>query len=311
MSARKRILVLGSINMDLVVRVSRMPRPGETVLGGTFLANLGGKGANQAVAAARAAQSPVTFVAAVSDDAYGREARATLAREAKLSLDHVRTVGNQATGVALITVDAAGENMISVASGANAALGVEAVEEIPESLWRETAVCLVCLESPLATVERALLRARQHGVLTILNPAPACAEAGSAELLQLVDVLTPNEVEARALVGRTESGISLVTAAQVLRQRGAGAVIVTCGGDGCQLVAENTTHVPAVKVKAIDTTAAGDAFNGALAVALAEGKLLLEATRWASAAAAISVTRPGAIASLATREEIDQAAEMF
>ena len=139
---------------------------------------------------------------------------ATLAREANLSLDYVRTVNNQATGMALITVDSAGENMISVASGANAALGVEAVEEISESVWRETAVCLVCLESPLATVERALRSAREYGVLTILNPAPASSEAGSDELLKLVDVLTPNEGETRTLVGETGSDMSLVAVAR-------------------------------------------------------------------------------------------------
>lgn len=307
MPERKRILVLGSVNMDLVVRVPRMPRPGETVLGGTFLTNLGGKGANQAVAAARAAQAPVTFLAAVGADAYGREACATLAREKNLALDRLRTLKDQATGVALITVDATGENMISVASGANAALGVEIVEELPASVWRATRVLLACLESPLATIERALRLARGHGVLTILNPAPACREAGRTELLELVDILTPNEVEAAALVGTTSNDISPIAAAQVLRKRGAGAVIVTCGADGCQLVAEETTHVPAREAKAVDTTAAGDAFNGALAVALTEGKSLVEATHWAAAAAAISVTRPGAIASLATREEIERA----
>ncbi len=274
-------------------------------MGGTFFTNLGGKGANQAVAAARAAQLPVTFVAAVGDDAYGHEARATLAREANLSLEHVRTLPGQATGVALITVDATGENMISVASGANAALGPETIDRLPESIWNESRVLLACLETPLATVERALRCAREFGLLTILNPAPACAEAGRAEILKLVDVLTPNEIEAAALAGFTEGNSSLLVAAEALRRRGASSVVVTCGADGCQLVAEQTTHVPARRVAAVDTTAAGDAFNGALAVALAGGQTLVDAVRWASAAASISVTRPGAIASLPTREEIE------
>ncbi len=183
------------------------------------------------------------------------------------------------------------------------------MEQLPDAICAKLRVLLTCLESPLATVERALRRAKQFGLTTILNPAPACPEAGSGELLKLVDVLTPNEVEAAALAGLGNSGTSPLAAAQQLRQRGAAVVIVTCGADGCQIVAAETSHVPARRVKAVDTTAAGDAFNGALAVALAEGRSLTEAVRWASAAAAISVTRPGAIASLASRGEIQQACE--
>jgi ribokinase len=303
---RTGVIVLGSINMDLVVRVPRMPRPGETTLGGTFMTNLGGKGANQAVAAARAALASVAFMAAVGEDAYGREALETLGRESHLVLDYVRTIPQVATGVALIMVDAAGENMISVASGANAMVTADMIDQLAESVWRAASVFLACLETPLAAVEHGLARAKEFGLLTILNPAPACADAGRGELLKLVDVLTPNEGEALALAGSSAENLSVVDAAQILRRRGAGQVIVTCGRNGCQLVGETVTLIPARQVSAVDTTAAGDAFNGALAVGLAEGRSLADAARWASAAAAISVTRPGAIASLATRDEIER-----
>lgn len=308
------IIVLGSINTDLVVRVPRMPRPGETMLGGEFFATLGGKGANQAVAAARAARAPVAFLAAVGDDANGREARETLARETNLSLDFVKTISGQATGVALITVDASsGENMISVASGANAVLSAESVDELPEQIWRQSRVFLACLESPLAAVARGLALAKEHGLLTILNPAPAPAAPLPAEMLGIVDVLTPNEIEAAALAGGTatssiggsQASLSLVESARRLQSHGAKQVIMTRGSAGCFVVDNEAAHLPAFRVQAVDTTAAGDAFNGALAIALSEGKALLDAARWASAAAALAVTRAGAIASLATREEIE------
>jgi len=306
MATRTGIIVLGSINMDLVVQVPHLPRPGETILGGTFITNLGGKGANQAVAAARAALAPVTFVAAVGDDTYGQEALKTLGREPHLTLDHVRAISHLATGVALITVDSDGENMISVASGANSVVGPDMIDQLPESVWRAARVFLACLESPLAAVERGLHRAKEFGLVTVLNPAPACAEAGREELLRLVDVLTPNKGEVVTLAGTSAGNVSAVAAAEILRRRGAGCVIVTCGRDGCQLVAGSVSHVPTRQVQAVDTTAAGDAFSGALAVALAERRSLADAARWASAAAAISVTRLGAIASLATRDEIER-----
>ncbi len=302
------IIVLGSINMDLVVRVPRMPSPGETVLGGTFFTNLGGKGANQAVAAARASRDKVAFIAAVGADAYGRQAIETLAGEKNLLLDHVRTFSDLATGVALITVDAAGENMISVASGANAAVTPAEIDAIPAAVWRTAKVFLACLESPLATVVRGLERAREFGLVTVLNPAPAMAEVGHPEILRLVDILTPNESEAAALIGAKHSSADVRADAAELRRRGAKQVVITCGARGCQLLGDVDGHLPAHSVTSVDTTAAGDAFNGALAVAFAEGKSLVSAAGWASAAAALSVTRPGAIASLATRSEIEEMA---
>jgi ribokinase len=299
------IIVVGSINMDLVVQVAKLPRPGETVLGGRFFSNLGGKGANQAVAAARAATGPVTFLAALGDDAYGQQARETLAREPRLC-PSVNSISQAATGVALITVDAAGENMIGVASGANSLLSPADVDAMPEAIWRQARVLLACLEIPLDTVVHALRRAKEFGLITILNPAPATEEAGQAEVLQWVDVLTPNEVEGVVLAGDSSSSNSPIDVAHQLRARGARNVIVTRGAAGCVLVSgDREVSIPARRVEVVDTTAAGDAFSGALAAALAEGRALAEATEWAIVAASISVTRPGAIASLPQRHEIE------
>ncbi|HEY2840313.1 MAG TPA: ribokinase [Pirellulales bacterium] len=308
--SRLGIIVLGSINMDLVVQTPRMPAAGETVLGGRFFTSLGGKGANQAVAAARASRSPVTFVAAVGDDPFGREALELLGREPRLDTRAIRAIDGAATGVALITVDPRGENSICVASGANAQLSPADLDALPDETWRDAGVFVACLETPLATVAHGLRLARERGLLTILNPAPAVARAGSRELLQWVDVLTPNQLEAAALVQEltgeaTQGTTDEIALAEQLRSAGTKRVIVTLGAEGCLIVDEQVVRAPAHRVTAVDTTAAGDAFNGALAVALAEGRRLADAARWASAAAAISVTRAGAIASLATREEIE------
>lgn len=308
---RRGIIVLGSINMDLVVQSPRMPTPGETVLGGRFFTSLGGKGANQAVAAARASCNDVTLIAAVGSDAFGHEALEVLRNEPRLDTRFVRQVDDAATGVALITVDPRGENMICVASGANALLSPADLDAIPDEVWRRARVFLACLESPLATVEHGLRLARTHGLLTILNPAPAVLGAGRRELLELVDVLTPNEHEAAALASEL-SGVSVERAtdhaviAEQLRAAGAGRVIVTLGAEGALIADGSSTRVPARAATVVDTTAAGDAFNGALAVALAEGRSLIDAARWATTAAAISVGRAGAIPSLATREEVER-----
>ncbi|MBI2825401.1 MAG: ribokinase [Planctomycetia bacterium] len=307
--------------MDLVVRVPRLPGPGETVLGGRFSTSLGGKGANQAVAAARAALAgPVAFVAACGDDAYGRGALAALSGEPRLSTRHVRIVPGEATGVASIAVDEHGENIIAVASGANLHLAPADVDALPDDAWRAARVLLACLETPLETVVRALARAGEFGLMTILNPAPVPPGIDWRDVLLLVDVLTPNEIEAAALTGGghparllsvsktgAASPTDPLTAARHLRAAGAGAVIVTRGAAGCAIATgEDETHLPARQVTAVDTTAAGDAFNGALAVALAEGRPLVDAARFATSAAALSVTRPGAIASLPRRAEIEK-----
>jgi ribokinase len=311
-----KIVVLGSVNIDLVIRAPRLPSPGETVLGGRFFEANGGKGANQAVAAAHAARGPVAFVAAVGDDRYGQQSLDNFRREGLLC-EHLRVVPGEATGVALILVDAEAENMIAVASGANAHLSIADVDRLPDAWFAPGGVFLACLESPLPTVRHALARARVSGMTTILNPAPASGPL-PADVLELVDVLTPNEHEAAALSGQSVTDHrSAVAAARRLQQFGCRQVIVTRGSAGCTVLSESTdgeqngdaVELPALAVQPVDTTAAGDAFNGALAVRLSEGASLVEAARWASVAAAISVTRPGAQPSLPKRDEIDAAAK--
>jgi ribokinase len=297
----KNVLVVGSSNTDLVIRVPRLPRPGETVLGGAFSTAAGGKGANQAVAAARAG-GRVTFVARVGTDGFGDRTVAGLEADG-VDIRFVARTAEAPSGIALITVDERGENSISVASGANALLSAADVERAGEALAAADIV-LLQLESPLATVEAAVRRAGERGVPVILNPAPA-RELGDA-LLAAVSVLTPNEHEAELLTGipvRDEQ--SAREAARRLRDRGPATVVVTLGERGVYALAAGFAGpVPGFKVEPVDTTAAGDIFNGALAVALAEKLVLPEALRFAQAAAAISVTRPGAQPSAPTRAEI-------
>jgi ribokinase len=307
MPPKSRIIVVGSINTDLVIRGPRLPGPGETVIGGEFYQAAGGKGANQAVAAARAALEPVTFVGAVGDDGLGQAALGRF-RSENLVCDYLKTVAGEPSGVALILVDETGQNLISVAAGANAHLTEQDLEALPEEVFSAASVFLTCLETPLPTVAVGLRRAKRAGLLTILNPAPACREILDAGLLKLVDVLTPNEGEAALLAGTSASHAddeaAAVRAARLLQAQGCQQVIVTRGSAGCLVVAEEVTHIPAVSVRAIDATAAGDAFNGALAAALSEGRSLCEAAQWANAAAAVSVTRRGAQPSLPSRAEI-------
>lgn len=304
--ARQAVIVLGSANVDLVIRGPRLPRPGETVLGGEFLRAGGGKGANQAVAAARLARQPVTFIAAVGDDALGAETRAALVYE-NLRLDSLRTIPNVATGVALILVDTTGENMISVASGANARLTPADVAAVADDVWRQAAVFLTNLETPLETVVAGLRRAKTFGLTTILNPAPADLCILAAEILPLVDVLTPNETEAAQLADLPAAGgVAAEVLAERLAERGFPVSVMTLGAAGCLVRQdEQTVQIPGQKVLAVDTTGAGDAFNGALAVALAEGRPLVEAAAWANRAAALATTVAGAQPSLPTRAAVD------
>jgi ribokinase len=284
-----------------------LPGPGETVIGGEFYQAAGGKGANQAVAAARAALDRVTFVGAVGDDGLGQAALQRF-RSENLVCDYLKTVAGEPSGVALILVDEQGQNLISVAAGANAQLTEQDLEALPEEVFSAASVFLTCLETPLPTVAAGLRRAKRAGLLTLLNPAPACREILDAGLLKLVDVLTPNEGEAALLTGispgRADDEAAAVRAARLLQSQGCKQVIVTRGAAGCLVVAEEVTHIPAFSVRAIDATAAGDAFNGALAAGLSEGHSLCKAARWANAAAAISVTRRGAQPSLPSRAEI-------
>ena len=305
MSSPANIVVLGSINTDLVIRGPRLPAPGETVLGGAFFQAAGGKGANQAVAAARAGVGKVGFIGAVGDDAFGARGVTGLENEG-IDRQHVKVVAGQPSGVALILVDESGENLISVAGGANDALSADDVASIPEAVFTGARVFLACLESPVPTVIAGLQRAKAAGLTTILNPAPANVDILDGRVLPLVDVLTPNRGEA-ALLARlgTSSREGLLDSARRLRERGCGSVIITLGDAGAMVVTDEVVVLAAHRVKAIDATAAGDAFNGALAAALAEGRSLVNAARWASAAAAISVTRLGAQPSLPRRDEID------
>jgi ribokinase len=304
------VLVLGSVNTDLVIRSPRLPRPGETVLGGEFYESAGGKGANQAVAAARALGNDggITFIGAVGSDEYGRESRRGLLAEG-IDCSPLKEVASVPTGVALILVDARGENMISVASGANAHLLPSDVDELPASLWQPGKIFLASLESPLPTVERGLARGREQGLMTVLNPAPIQDAAAVIRLLPLVDLLTPNEHELAALAEMpVDSPGSAAAAARIVQTLGGGQIIVTLGAAGSVVVDEIGTarHIPPFPVSPIDTTAAGDCFVGTLAVALAEGESLLAAARFASAAAALSVTRRGAQPSLPRRHEIEE-----
>lgn len=299
------IIVLGSINTDLVIRSPSLPRPGETILGGEFYRAAGGKGANQAVAAARSSREPVTFLAAVGDDSFGRESLDALRNE-NLDTRFLKLVPNQPSGVALILVDAGGQNLISVASGANLHLRPDDVHAVPVEVWQNARVFVACLESPLETVMAGLRRAKQNGLTTIINPAPADREILFAVGLRLIDLFTPNETEAALLTGReVRTADDAEVAGRQLQTAGCSRIIITRGEQGCCVLdGDVVTHLPAQQVDAIDAVAAGDVFNGALATALAEGRSLIDAARFASVAASICVTRRGAQPSIPTRDEI-------
>ena len=298
-----RIVVVGSSNTDMVVRVPSLPRPGETVLGGTFFTARGGKGANQAVAAARAGGA-VTLIACLGDDTLGDATLAALAAEG-IDLRGVQRTAGTPSGVALILVDERGENSIAVAPGANALLAPEQVR-LRAGLLSPGDVCLAQLETPLESVLTAAKVASRAGARFVLNPAPA--RDMPDELLALVSVLTPNEAEAVRLAGvpvGDEHGLE--NAGAVLLQRGAGAVVITLGAGGAFVATkEFRESIPGFRMEARDTTGAGDVFNGALAVALAEHASLADAVRFANAAAAISVTRDGAQPAAPRRAEILQ-----
>ncbi|HET8655363.1 MAG TPA: ribokinase [Longimicrobiaceae bacterium] len=296
-----KIVVVGSSNTDMIVNVREMPRAGETVLGGTFFMAAGGKGANQAVAAARAG-GDVTFVGCVGADLFGRQAVQQLTDDG-IDTGFVFTEEGAASGVALILVDGTGENSIAVAAGANAMLRPAHLVRAEPAIRAADALVLQ-LETPLETVEAAARMAAERGVKVILNPAPA--QPLDRELLRHVSILTPNETEAEALTGvGIGDDASLNEAASVLLSAGPDAVLITLGAHGVFVATAGVRErVPGIGVRAVDTTAAGDVFNGALAAALTEDRPLLEAVRFANAAAALSVTRLGAQPSVPHREEI-------
>ena len=300
---KPRILVLGSSNTDMIIKLDRIPKPGETILGGEFVTAAGGKGANQAVGAARAG-GDVTFVARVGRDMFGDRAIAGFVRDG-INVDHVRRDSTSPSGVALIFVARDGENSIAVASGANGRLSLADVRKATKVIATAT-VLVMQLETPLATVQAAARLASQAGVRVILNPAPA--RPLPETLLKHVSVLTPNESEAELLTGiKVDSEAAAARAADKLRGRGVQAVILTLGARGAFVAtAESRQLVPGFKVKAVDTTAAGDIFNGALAVALGEGQTLCDSVRFANAAAALSVTRLGAQPSAPKRGKIEK-----
>ncbi len=301
---RPKIVVVGSSNTDMVVKADRIPAPGETVLGGAFVMVAGGKGANQAVAAARLG-AEVSLVARLGADTLGDQAIAGYRNDGILT-DLVVRDPDRPTGVALILVDGKGENSITVALGANEALSPDDVDRAADRIRAADAVVMQ-LEVPLAAVERAAAIAAAAGVPVILDPAPAPDGGLPASLLRNVTCLKPNESEAERLTGiPVVDTASAERAALVLRGLGPRIVIITLGSQGAVIVDDaGARHVPAYWVTAVDTTAAGDAFTGALAVALASGVALPEAVRQAAAAGAFAATRMGAQPSLPTRAELD------
>ncbi len=298
-----RIVVVGSSNADLVIKSNRLPAPGETVTGGDFVMVPGGKGANQAVAAARLG-ADVVFVARVGNDLFGAEALKGY-RDEGINTDLITIDPELATGIALILVADDGENLISVASGANHALLPEHVESARDCIESADAL-LLQLEVPLPTVERAAVIAANAGVPVILDPAPAPEEPLPGSLLQHVSYLTPNETEASRLAGiRVTDQTSAAEAASKLLDAGPGYVLVTMGSKGVRVAScDGIADLPSVGVDAVDSTAAGDAFNGALAVGVGRGLKLEEAAREACLVGALSVTKMGAQPSLPTAAEV-------
>ena len=297
----KKILVVGSTNTDMVIKASHLPRPGETVLGGTFLMNAGGKGANQAVAAARLG-AQVTFVCKTGNDIFGQQSKQLFADEG-IDTTYVCSDAEHPSGVALITVDEHAENCIVVASGANACLLPADLAKASEAV-KSADIVLMQLEIPMETIEYVAGIAYAAGKTVILNPAPA--QALSKELLQHVTILTPNETEAAMISGVEVNDLSSACkAAQVICEMGVQKVVITLGAKGALVYGNGICEeIPVQKVKAVDTTAAGDVFNGALAVSLSEGMTLSEAVRFSCKAASISVTRIGAQASAPYLKEI-------
>ena len=306
MNRRPTVTVVGSFNTDLVVHTPRMPVKGETILGGPYHTGPGGKGANQAVAAARL-NADVAMVVKLGQDDLGDQAEANLRNEG-INPDYVLRTDASHTGVAFIIVDEDGENMIVVAPGVNTRLTPEDVDAARDAIV-DADILLVELESPMETVERAIRVAHEAGVRVLLNPAPG--QPLDAAMLAMVDVLTPNETEAEIITGRSvRSTNEAEAAAHQLLDTGVGVAIITLGANGALIVTEEgAQHVPGQKVDVVDTTGAGDAFNGALAVALAEGQPLVDAVAFANVAAALQVTKLGTAPAMPYRDDVEAVLE--
>lgn len=305
MNQQPQIVVIGSLNADLVQKVERLPKPGETIAGGSLETFSGGKGANQAVAAGRMG-ARASMIGQVGDDSLSQILRKSLQAA---GVDQTAVgVSNTSTGSAIILVFPDGENVIVIAPGANATVTPEVAAERLRGL-EQGAFLLSQLEIPIQSVERSLEVAKARGATTILDPAPARELSG--DLLRHVDYLTPNETESATLLGDSglamEDGPAMERAAERILALGPQAVVLKLGARGCLIAsAEGFHRVPGFKVEAVDTTAAGDVFNGAFATALAEGQAVPLAAHFANAAAAMSVTRPGAQDSVPSREAVDR-----
>lgn len=298
------VAVFGSINMDVIAYLDRLPKPGETLHGLNYKMGLGGKGANQAVAA-RKLGNEVTFIGRIGADSFGDAARAELTSY-DVDLTHIRRDENAATGIAIIKVGEGGQNMISVIAGANDAVDASDAERARADLERAR-VLLLQLEVPLGASLAAARIIRAHRGTVILDPAPAPKQAFPPDVLAAIDIITPNESEARGLLGwQPATPDEALRAARELKAKGFRTAVVKLGARGVAFSGVETEgFVPPFKVDAIDTVAAGDSFNGGLASALDDGKTLAEAVRFAAACGALSTTKKGASAAAPARAEID------
>ena len=296
------VVVLGSINMDLTTYVPRLPAPGETLFGSSFITVPGGKGFNQAVAAGRLG-APTQFIGRIGDDTFGKGVLALVANE-PVDISGILVDPDSGTGLAVISVDEAAENAIIVISGANMAHDGREVTRTRQAL-QPASVLLLQMESPLEISLAAAKAARDRSATVIFDPAPA--QALPPEAYQLAHVMTPNELETEVLVGFRPTGqAEAAKAAEILLERGVDTAVIKLGAQGVYYQSSSDSgFVPPFRVNAIDTVAAGDAFNGGLAVALAEGRPLAEAIRWGAAAGALATTKPGASSAMPTRAELE------
>jgi len=297
-----KLVVLGSVNADHVLQVASFPRPGETLLGHSYAVIPGGKGANQAVAAARLG-ADIAFIACVGDDSFGRNMINEFDRDG-INTQAVMVEQDTPTGIAMIQVAATGENSICISAEANACLTPERLNPHRE-LIAQADTLLMQLETPIATITQAAKIAKKAGTRVVLNPAPA--QSLNDELLSVIDLITPNETEAELLTGiKVIDMVSAQVAADVLHNKGIAEVMITLGSQGVWISREGKgKQVKGFRVDAVDTTAAGDTFNGGLLAGLQAGLVLDDAIRFAHAAAAISVTRVGAQTSIPTKSDVD------